>query len=225
MGEAIGQSLATAVGVAISPFPIIAVVLMLATSKGRVNGPAFLLGWLLGLAVLGTIVLLLAEPANPSESGGPATWVSWLKVLLGVLLLVVAVRQFRARPGPGDEAALPAWMGRIDRVRPPAALGLGAFFAGVNPKNFLLVVSGATAIAQTGIPAGQQAVAYAVFAIIGSAGVAVPLAIYVGMGERAPKTLARLKDWLGLHNAVIMSVLCTVIAAKLIGDALAALTA
>jgi hypothetical protein len=44
MGEAIGQVLSFAVGVAISPVPIIAVVLMLATRRGRVNGPAFLTG-------------------------------------------------------------------------------------------------------------------------------------------------------------------------------------
>ena len=44
MGEAIGQSLPLAIGVALSPVPIIAVVLMLTTPRARANGPAFLLG-------------------------------------------------------------------------------------------------------------------------------------------------------------------------------------
>ncbi|MFE6358522.1 hypothetical protein ACFVP3_00690 [Streptomyces sp. NPDC057806] len=43
MGDAVGQMLASAVGIAISPIPIIAVVLMLATPRGRVNGTAFTL--------------------------------------------------------------------------------------------------------------------------------------------------------------------------------------
>ena len=35
--------------------------------------------------------------------------------------------------------------------------------------------------------------------------------------------LAGLKDWMTQHNAVIMSVLCLIIAAKLIGDAIGSL--
>ena len=78
-GQAIGQVLAFGVGVALSPLPIIAVVLMLATPKGRTNGPAFLAGWVLGIAVLGTIVLLIAGGASASKHGNPATWVSIVK--------------------------------------------------------------------------------------------------------------------------------------------------
>jgi hypothetical protein len=49
VGEAIGQSLPLAIGVALSPIPIIAVVLMLTTPRARADGPAFVLGWLVGL--------------------------------------------------------------------------------------------------------------------------------------------------------------------------------
>jgi len=64
---------------------------MLTTRRARSNGPAFLLGWLVGLGVVGAVVLLLADPAGASEGAQPATWVSWLKLVLGVLLLLVAV--------------------------------------------------------------------------------------------------------------------------------------
>ena len=103
MGQAIGQVIAFGVGVALSPVPIIAVVLMLATPKGRVNGPAFLGGWVLGLAVLGTVVLLIAGGAAASKHGAPATWVSIVKLVLGAGLLLLAVWQWRGRPR-GDAA-------------------------------------------------------------------------------------------------------------------------
>jgi hypothetical protein len=93
MGDAIGAVLPLAIGVALSPLPVIAVVLMLTTGRARVNGPAFVLCWLGGLAVVGAVVLLISGGAGASASGGPATWVSWVKVLLGVLLVLVAVRQ------------------------------------------------------------------------------------------------------------------------------------
>jgi hypothetical protein len=224
MGGAIGGVLPLAVGVALSPLPIIAVVLMLTTKKAGVNGPAFVLGWLAGLAVVGTIMLLISGGASASNEGGPATWVSWVKMILGLLLLAVALRQFRGRPKPGEDPALPSWMARIDSIRPPAAAGLAAVLAGVNPKNLLLAVSAAAGIAQTGISGGEQAVAYLVFAVLATLGVGAPVGIYLVMGERAAPLLAGLKDWMGRNNAVIMAVLCLVIGVKLIGDAISGLT-
>jgi hypothetical protein len=44
VGEAIGQILPLAVVVALSPIPIVGVVLMLSTPRGRANGPAFVSG-------------------------------------------------------------------------------------------------------------------------------------------------------------------------------------
>jgi hypothetical protein len=223
MGEAIGQSLPLAVGVALSPLPIIAVVLMLTSPRARANGPAFVLGWLIGLGVVGALVLALAGPGGASEQGQPAAWVSWLKVVLGLGLLLVAARQFRGRPHEGEEATLPRSMGAIDRFTPGKALGGGAILAGANPKNLLLAVGAATAIAQTGIGGGQQAIAYAVFAVVGTVGVGAPVLLYLAMGKRSAELLGRLKDWMSHNNAVIMAVLCLVIAMKLFGDGLSGL--
>ena len=224
MGQAIGGSLALAIGIALSPIPIIAVVLMLTTPRARANGPAFVLGWLLGLGVVGAIVLAVAGPANASSSGAPATWVSWLKIILGAGLLLIAVRQFRGRPHGEDQVPMPKWLGAIENFKPAAALGTGALLAGANPKNLILAVAGAAAIAQTGIAGAQQAIAYLVFAVIATIGVGAPVVIYFAMGERSQELLGKLKNWMGQHNAVIMSVLCLIIGAKLIGDAISALT-
>jgi hypothetical protein len=224
MGNAIGGSLPLAVGVALSPMPIIAVVLMLTTRRARVNGPVFMLGWLAGLGVVGAIMLTIAGPAGASQSGAPATWVSWLKIVLGVVLLLVAVRQFRNRPQGDDEAKLPGWMAKIDTIKPLMAFGLAAALAGINPKNLLLAVGGAAAIAQTGISGGQQAVAYVVFALIGTLGIGIPVVLYFALGERSVRLLAGLRDWMSRYNAVIMSVLCLLIGVKLIGDAISGLT-
>jgi hypothetical protein len=100
MGEAIGDFLPAAVGVAISPLPIVAVVLMLAAARGRATGPAFLVGWLVGVAGVGVVVLVLASGADASDHGEQAVWVDWLKLVVGLLLLAVSIRQWRAAPIP-----------------------------------------------------------------------------------------------------------------------------
>ncbi len=224
MGQAIGQTLLLAVGVALSPIPIIAVILMLVTPRARVNGPAYAVGYLLGLALIGAIVLLVAGPAGASDDGDPATWVDLLKLALGVGLVLLSVKQWRGRPHGDEEPATPKWMGAIEGFSPVKAFGAGVLLASfANPKNLILAVSAATAIAQTGIPGAEQALAYAVFALLGTVGVAVPVVIYFAMADRAPALLDRLRTWMAANNAVIMAVLCLVIGAKLVGDAITGL--
>jgi threonine/homoserine/homoserine lactone efflux protein len=224
MGEAIGQVLPMAVGVAVSPVPIITVILMLVTRQARVNGPAFVVGWLIGLAFIGIIVIGVLGGLG-ANSGGPATWVLWLELVLGLLLLLVSVRQFRSRPHDGETAPTPKWMGAIDGFTPGKAFVAGGLLSALNPKNLLLAVGGAATIAQMPISTSEQAVAYIVFALIATIGVAAPVVIYFALGDQAPAILERMKGWMGQNNAVIMTILCLIIGVKLIGQAFGGLTA
>jgi hypothetical protein len=223
MGEAIGQSLPLAIGVALSPVSIIAVVVLLTSSRARSLGPVFVLGWLLGLVVVGAIVLAVVGPSGAGSAGQRTTWVSWVMIVLGVLLLVDAVRRLRGRTRAGEEVPLPAWMGALDRLKPAAALGGGVVLGGVRPKSFLLAVGGAAAIAQTGIAGGQQAIAYAIFAVVATIGVGAPVVIYFAMGTRSAELLGRLKGWMRRNNAVILAVVLLVIGVTLIGDGIGGL--
>ncbi len=224
MGQAIGSVLSLAIGVALSPIPIIAVVLMLASPRGRLNGPAFVIGWIVGLALIGAIVLLVAGGVSASSAGKPKTWVSILKLVLGVVVLLLAVRQWRGRPRGDVEPQLPKWMQTIDAFKPAKSVGLAMLLAAVNPKNLMLTVAAGAAIAQTGISAGKQAVVLAIFVIIATLGPGVPLGIYYALGDRSQRVLAELRAWMIHNNATIMSVLCLLIGAKIIGDGIGGLT-
>jgi threonine/homoserine/homoserine lactone efflux protein len=141
-----------------------------------------------------------------------------LMLVLGLALLLPAVKQWRARPSEGSEAALPGWMQAIDTFTPTKAAGLAVLLSAVNPKNLLLTVGAATAIAQTGASTGDQAIALAAFVLVGTLGPGAPVALYFALGERSKPMLDHLKHWMSTHNAAIMAVLCLVIGAKLIGD-------
>ena len=223
MGDAIGQMLPAAVGVAISPVPIIAVVLMLVSRRGRANGPAFVVGWVLGLAVLGGVLLAVANSAGASDGGEPKTWVGVVKILLGALLLLVALREWRGRPRGDAEPATPKWMGALDSFTPVKALGAGALLSSVNPKNTLLVAAGAAAIAGAGLSTGSEVVAYALFVVIATIGVAAPIVISIVLGDRSAEVLDDLKRWMAANNAVIMAVLLLVLGVKMVGDGIGAL--
>src|SRR5215203_2825925 len=110
MGPAIGEILPLAIGVAISPVPIIAIVLMLGTPRARSNGLAFVVGWVAGLTIVGGALLALASGNSQADDGGPETWVSIVKLVLGLLFMLLAVRTWRGRPSAGQKAAMPKWM-------------------------------------------------------------------------------------------------------------------
>ena len=219
MGSAIGEILPLAVGVAISPIPIIAVVLMLSTPKGKGNGLAFLLGWLIGLGLVGVIVLLVADPAGASEDGGPAIWVGWFVLILGLIAVLIGIRSWRGRPRGDEEPPMPKWMSAIDQFTPSRSLGLGFLLAALNPKNLTLTLAAAASIAvAAGLSSTDSYIVLAVFVVIGTIGLAIPIGIYFLGGATAAETLADLRHWLANNNATIMSVLMVVIGAKLIGS-------
>jgi hypothetical protein len=215
----IGAILTYAVGVAISPMSIIAVILMLFSARARVNGLMLLGGWLVALAVLFALAYGLADAADAATDTTASETVSWGKVGVGVVLLLLAARQWRSRPAPGDAPVMPKWMAGIDSFSPGKAFALG-LIAVAAPKNLLLTLSAGTALAQVGVSTGEAVVSLIVFLGVASTTIAGPVLYQRVGGDNAKSTLDALKDWLTVHNAAVMTVLFLVIGAKLIGDGL-----
>ena len=224
MGQGISEVLTFAVGVAISPVPIIAVILMLFSARAKINGPMFLLGWVAALSIVSFAVYFAADAGNPSTDSGSADAISWGKLILGVLLLLLAVRNWRTRPAPGEEPEMPKWMGGVNDLAPGKALGLGLLLAGVNPKNLILTVGAATGLAQLGLGTKDAVVSLIVFVVVGSLSIAIPVAYYLIGGDRAHDALDHLKAWLTTHNNAVMAVLFLVFGINLIANAIPPLT-
>ena len=223
MGQAIGDILPVALGVAISPMPIMAVILMLMSAHGRGASVAFLLGWILGIAAVLTVVTLIIGPTTGSGDEGPSTAVSIIKIIVGAAALVLAFRQWRGRPRAGETPRLPKWMAAIDQVTAGKSFGLGVLLSAINPKNLTLCLTGGVAIGSVGLGPGQAAIAIAVFVLIGSCTVAIPVIGFLLARERVQPKLDELRDWLGVHNAAVMSVLLLVIGVTGIGKGVAGL--
>ena len=171
MGNVIGSILPQAIGVAISPIPIIAVILMLFSKRARSNGPAFLAGWVLALTIVGSVVLVLAGAGKVSAGGTPST-LSYAIHLLRLLLLFLAVRNWQQRPKEGETPEMPQWMATVDSFTAGRAFGLSALLAGANPKNLALALAAVLSIAQAGLSGAQPWIALAVFVLLASISVA-----------------------------------------------------
>ena len=224
VGQGISEVLTFAIGVAISPVPIIAVILMLFSARARVNGSMFLLGWVLALAVVSGVVYGLSDASDASTSSTTSDTISWGKIVFGVFFLLLAARNWRNRPEPGAEPAMPKWMAGIDSFAPGKALGLGLLLAGVNPKNLLLAASAAAGLGQLGLSTTDAVVSLLVFVLVGSLTIGGPVVYYLVGGEHAKAELNAMKGWLAVYNAAVMTVLFLVFGVDLIAKGLPQLT-
>lgn len=222
MGSAIGDILPLALGIAISPIPIIAAILMLLSPKAKVTGTGFMLGWIIGIVVAVTVFTLLSSIIPASDPNASKPIQGTIQLVLGALLLLLAVGQWRKRPKKGEDPVLPKWMQAIDQVKFPMAFGLGFLLSALNPKNLIMAVGAGTAIGAAGLSGGENAIVIAIFTVIAASTVAVPVIGYLFAADKLRDPLNALREWLGKENAVIMAVLLLVIGVSLIGKGIAA---
>jgi len=214
MGAAIGQILAAAVGVAISPVPIIALILMLFSNHAARNSLSFLVGWLVGLTAAGLIVLSL----NLQDSGGESDSSGVAKIVIGAIFLVLGVRQWRKRPHHGEEPETPPWMAAVDEFSAVKSCGLGILLSAINPKNLGLTIAAAMSISGAGLSGGEEVTVMLIFVLIASLTIIVPVVAYFLAGDRAEGALDSMKTWLVANNHTVMTVLFVILGAKLLGD-------
>jgi len=223
MGGAIGDLLPLSIGIAVNPIPIILVVLILDSPKGRANGLTFLGSWFLGLTFLATVALLLTDATESATGDQGSTIEAVVRLLLGVLLLYIASKKWGKRPRQGEEAELPNWMASLNALSWVRLLGLGLTFTIVNPKHIALTVAAMITIAQAGDKSGTAIALLAIFIVLSSAGVAIPVIYSLAGGEGAKATLAEWKEWLSANNAAILAVLFLVFGVVLLSKGLGGL--
>ena len=220
MGTVIASILPLAVGVALSPLPIVAVILMLFSKNARGTSLGFLLGWILGLSVVSMAVVLIANPAQQTTGGTASPLSAIVHLLLAVLFFFLAYRNWIKRPKPGEQAEMPKWMSGIDAMTPGKALGLGVALSGVNPKNLALAVSVGVVIASAGLNSAQTITALVIFIVLGCVTVAAPVIANLALGDKATPTLNSWKGWLIQNNATVMMVLFVVFGFVMLGKGL-----
>ncbi len=211
-------ALPIALGTVLANLPVVSVPLILATRSDRRAHFGFLSGWVAGFLVLGGAVILLSDLSAAGE-GAPAAGMVWLRLLLGAGLVVLGVLKFRGRTRAGEEAEPPGWMQLLDRMGAVRTFGFGLLFVALNPKNAVLVASGALTVAAATYAPAAQVAAYLGFTAVASLGVAAPLVLTLALGERAAAPLARLKAVMARHSGAIVGVVLAILGAVVMANA------
>ncbi|MFC5750832.1 GAP family protein [Actinomadura rugatobispora] len=189
--------LALALGLATQPWSILAAVLLSAAKGGTSKATAFVAGWIVALAVVATagVILLPSRGASASKAASPGH--AGADVALGVLLGAVLIWHWRTHRSASTNT-VPGWVGRIDKMSPVLALGLGAFL-----PSYILVAAAVNQLLEAGWKGGGLAGVMVAFVVLASAGVALPLAITLARPDRASGVLKRWREWLIVNRRPI----------------------
>ncbi len=215
MGGAIGGSIGYALGIAISPIPIAALILTLLSMHPRTNSIAFTAGWVSGIGFVATIAVvtpLFDAGDDPSDRRG------WIRLTIGVILVLAALRRWRTRPGPDDEPPTPPLMRAIDGVGMFGVLGIGFALAAFNPKDMLLAAAGGAEIGSADLPGATTVVALSIFTTIAASTAIIPVGTYLIAGERLEKRLHRSREWLIRHNPTVAAIVLVAVGALFITE-------
>lgn len=221
MLQQLSAGLTEAVGIAISPFPVIAIILILLSARAKVNAPFFAVGWVVGLIATTSIgYFLISAGSSSSGSKGPSDLSLILQLVLGVLFAILAIIEFRRRGRPGSPAKEPKFFTKLDSLNFYLALGLGLALAVVNAKNLPLALVGGAAMAGAAGSGSGGVAAIVAFSLIASSTLILPTLIVLLLGKRVASQLTDIKDWLLRHNSAIMVTLFALLAAKALSDGL-----
>lgn len=208
MGETFMNMLPYAIGILVSPVPIITVILTLFSSRARANGLSFLLGWAMGIGLPAIVVLVLAVSSQGEAEAPPSRIASIMRIILGLVLVVIAIRNWLHRRKPDDPDNKPMLFRLIDAVTPFRAWLTGFLFADVtNPKNMALTIAGCLAISSSGTSLMSMSLLLALFVLISSMGVAAPVVLYLLGGDSSRQTVESWKHWLVTHKKGVMALL------------------
>ncbi|HMQ92402.1 MAG TPA: GAP family protein [Amaricoccus sp.] len=217
--DAAALVLPLAMGVALSPFPVVGAILVLSGPRATTAGPAFAAGFVAGLAALTTLVVALLDGAG--LSAGPLA--NLIRLGAGLGLLAAAAAKWCGRPRGGAAAPVPGWMAALGDARPLRAFGIGAALGGVNPKNIAFAAGAAGSIAGFGLIGRDAAGPALAFVLLGSASVLAATAARLVAGKAATRGLDAARAFMIDNGPVILAVVFSILGVKLAGEGLTGL--
>ena len=222
MPQALGHVLPIALALAISSVPIMATILILLSPQRDRSALPFLIGWVLGIAVVVSACTAFAQLIPTSRSPRrPETAIGTAEIVIGLTLIVLALIAWRrARRNPST--AMPKWLSAVGSFGPWAAFGV-AFALNVRPKGLLLAIAAGLALRAENLSLGESAVVIAIYTIVAASTVAFPIIVTLAAPERMRPRLESAQEWITRNNDAIGAIIVVLIGVVILGTGIARL--
>jgi threonine/homoserine/homoserine lactone efflux protein len=200
-----------AVGVALSPLPILGMLLVLGGRRPSAMGAAYWVAWTIGIAAPTIAFVAVAARAEAIDEEPAAIAIA--EIAIGVAFLAMAARlAFTGRRERSD--APPRWLDALDRAGLRRAAALALVLSAGNPKNLALMLAAAVAIDRD----GQSASGAAGFVILAVSTVSLLLVGYTAFPGRSRPALVRLRGAIAQNDRLIAIVVGVLVGTFFVAD-------
>jgi hypothetical protein len=207
----------TIIGIAITvdPLPLTAFIIILASKRGVHKGAFFVAGWLLSLAIVVAVTVLATGNNPPKPSTAPSLASLAVKIALGVVLLVIALRRYRRMGQPKKPKKTPKWQAGVDSMSPWYALGLAPL-----TQPWGMIAAGAATVVQAKLAAWADYLALVYFCLLATASYLLMEIYGVLRPEQTQDFLRRLRQWIDVHTDQLIIWVSLVVGCWLIGKSI-----
>ena len=181
--------------VTLDPLPLTAFMIVLPSKGGVRKGAAYVFGWLVSLAIVVTLTVLATGNNPPKPSTAPSLASLAVKIVLGAVLVLIALRRIRARGQPKPPKKPPKWQASVDKMSPWFAMGLAPAL-----QPWGLIAAGAATVVGAKLSSWESYLALFGFCVLASS-------TYVGMEiygavrpEQSQALLGRFRKWIDSHT-------------------------
>lgn len=220
--QAIGQILPIALAVALSTLPILLTVLILLSPTRSKSALPYLIGWVLGILLVVVAFTFAAQfvPAARSPRR-PDTVIAVIEIIVGIALILLAIISIRRKRG-GSEPTIPAWLSPERGLGPWQSFGI-AFVLNFRPKALLLAIAAGLTIRADAPTSTEAWITIAIYTIIGSSTVVVPIIATLAAPSRMEPRLTSMRTWLIEKDQAMRGIIIIIIGVVIIGMGIARL--
>jgi threonine/homoserine/homoserine lactone efflux protein len=203
------------IAVALDPLPLTAFMIILPSKGGVRKGAAFVFGWLASLAIVVTVTVLATGNSPPKPSTAPSLAGLAVKIAIGAVLVVIAVRHIRSRQRPKPPKKPPKWQEHVDGMSPWFALGLAPAL-----QPWVMIGAGAATVVDAKLSSWESYIALFLFCVLGSASY-LALEIYTVLRpDHSRALLARFRTWIDTHTDEVIIIGSLILGFWLIGNSI-----
>jgi len=203
------------VAVALDPLPLTAFLVVLPSKRGVRKGVAFLFGWLVSLAIVVTVTVIATGNNPPKPNTVPSLAALALRIAIGTLLLVIAIRQRRRMRGVKKPKKVPKWQEHVDKMSPWFAMALAPAL-----QPWTLIAAGAANVMEAKLSDWKSYLVLFGFCVLASASY-IAMEIYAGFRpDQSQAFLARFRTWMETHTDQVIIVGCFILGFWLIASSI-----
>jgi hypothetical protein len=181
--------------IAFDPLPLTGFMVVLPSERGVLKGAAYVFGWLVSLAIVVTITVLATGNNPPKSNTAPSLASLAVKIAIGAVLVVIAVRHRRKMGQPKKPKKPPKWQTSVDKMSPWFALGLAPAL-----QPWGLIAAGAATVVEAKLSSWESYLALFGFCVLASS-TYVGMEIYAAIRPAQSQAfLGRLRKWIDSHT-------------------------